>query len=306
MFRIRLHGRGGQGIKTAGQILGSAFFISGYQTQDAPRYGAERRGAPVLATVRAAHEPINERGAIAHPDLIVVADASLFQVPTAGVLQGARADTVLLIACAESSTLWRERLAFAGRVFTYDPAPDAAFAAIALVGAAARMIGVIVPANLAEAIRAELPSMDERSLDVEIARARRAFDAFAQHQGVVHEATMLDANAAARPDWIDLPLESARVSSPDVRAVANSVLTKTGLWRTQRPVIDYARCNRCSWICSTLCPDSAIVVGTDRAPAIDYDHCKGCLVCVTVCPPHAITVVPENGAISQAPALEAR
>jgi len=43
MFRICFHGRGGQGMKTASRILGTAFFIEGYEVQDAPRYGAERR-----------------------------------------------------------------------------------------------------------------------------------------------------------------------------------------------------------------------------------------------------------------------
>ncbi len=43
MYRIRFHGRGGQGMKTASQILGTAFFLEGYEVQDAPRYGAERR-----------------------------------------------------------------------------------------------------------------------------------------------------------------------------------------------------------------------------------------------------------------------
>ena len=57
MFRIRFHGRGGQGMKTASRILGSAFFHAGYEVQDAPHYGAERRGAPVSARAcRARHE----------------------------------------------------------------------------------------------------------------------------------------------------------------------------------------------------------------------------------------------------------
>ena len=47
MYRIRLHGRGGQGTKTASRILGSALFAEGYEVQDAPRYGAERRGAAI-------------------------------------------------------------------------------------------------------------------------------------------------------------------------------------------------------------------------------------------------------------------
>lgn len=62
MYRIRFHGRGGQRVKTASQILGTAFFLEGFEVQNAPRYGAERRGAPIFAYVRAARAPILERG----------------------------------------------------------------------------------------------------------------------------------------------------------------------------------------------------------------------------------------------------
>ena len=75
MYAVRFHGRGGQGAKTASRILGTAAFLSGYQAQDSPIYGAERRGAPVAAFTRFGGEPIRERGVIAHPDLVVVADA---------------------------------------------------------------------------------------------------------------------------------------------------------------------------------------------------------------------------------------
>ena len=59
---------------TAAQALGTAFFVEGFVVQDAPRYGAERRGAPIFAYVRAARPPIQERGVIARPDLAIVAD----------------------------------------------------------------------------------------------------------------------------------------------------------------------------------------------------------------------------------------
>src|SRR5436309_8292611 len=49
MRRIRFHGRGGQGMKTASRILGSAAFHAGFIVQDSPVYGAERRGAPMAA-----------------------------------------------------------------------------------------------------------------------------------------------------------------------------------------------------------------------------------------------------------------
>lgn len=56
MIRVRFHGRGGQGAKTASRIVGTAAFLQGYTAQDSPIYGAERRGAPVAASLY--HEPL--------------------------------------------------------------------------------------------------------------------------------------------------------------------------------------------------------------------------------------------------------
>ena len=122
-------------MKTASRILGTAFFLEGLEVQDAPRYGAERRGAPLFAYVRASREPIHERGIIRHPDLVVVADDSLVAVPAAGVLAGLGAHTVLLINSHESPATWRHRLGVSGPVLilpaerggataTTAPAPD--------------------------------------------------------------------------------------------------------------------------------------------------------------------------------------
>lgn len=77
MLRIRFHGRGGQGMKTASRPLGSAAFHAGFVVQNAPVYGAERRGAPMAAFTRIAQTPILERGAIVQADLVVVADDTL-------------------------------------------------------------------------------------------------------------------------------------------------------------------------------------------------------------------------------------
>ena len=68
---------------TASRVLGTAFFLSGFEVQDAPRYGAERRGAPTFAYVRASRTPIHERGVIRNPDLVVVGDDTLPSVPVA-------------------------------------------------------------------------------------------------------------------------------------------------------------------------------------------------------------------------------
>ena len=308
MYRIRLHGRGGQGIKTGGRILGSAFFGAGFDAQDAPVYGAERRGAPMFATVRASRAPIRERGLMARPDLVLLADETLLQVPAANVLFGVGAATVLLIHGTGEAADWRVRLGFDGKVVVLPVTAGTAeragsgIAGARCAGAAARLVGGIAREQLGAALTEELGPLGPAVLASNLEQALAAFDAVAPHAGVVRESAPASARDFAAPDWIDLPLDPARIAAPDIHAAATSVEARTGLWRTLRPEIDYAHCNRCTWVCSTLCPDSAIRVRPDRSPEIDLQHCKGCMICVSVCPPHAIHSIPERVAQEREPA----
>lgn len=80
MKEIKFYGRGGQGAVTAAQILASAAFIEGKYAQTFPQFGAERRGAPVLAYVRIDNEPINIRSKVYQPDVVVVMDLNLLKI----------------------------------------------------------------------------------------------------------------------------------------------------------------------------------------------------------------------------------
>jgi pyruvate ferredoxin oxidoreductase gamma subunit len=75
--------------------------------------------------------------------------------------------------------------------------------------------------------------------------------------------------------------------TPMISAAANSVLRKTGGWRTFRPVLLPDKCNGC-FLCFTYCPEGAIAMTTEGKPVIDYDHCKGCMLCVEECPTNAL------------------
>lgn len=66
---------------------------------------------------------------------------------------------------------------------------------------------------------------------------------------------------------------------------------KTGQWRLgKKPTVNPDKCTSCGK-CELFCPDHAIVI-TDFAK-IDYDYCKGCLICRDVCPVEAISVARE-------------
>ncbi|MCE4607770.1 MAG: 4Fe-4S binding protein [Caldisphaeraceae archaeon] len=79
----------------------------------------------------------------------------------------------------------------------------------------------------------------------------------------------------------------APISHPDFGSVG-----KTGLWRTERPVIDEEKCTKCL-LCWLYCPEDTILRREDDMVFVDYDYCKGCGICASVCPVGAITMVPE-------------
>ena len=302
MYRIRYHGRGGQGMKTASRILGTAFFLEGFEVQDAPRYGAERRGAPIFAYVRASRKPINERGIIRRPDLVIVADDTLVSIPAAGVLSGLKEWTILFVSTTETPDVWKKRLNFSGQILKLPEVAEVEdrlelrFVGSACTGAAARLVGVLSRDSLKEAVREELTYLGEGVIQKNLDKALEAYDLMGDHAGTVREAEEIPVDGYEKPEWVELPFEEARISAPAIHGAATSVEVKTGLWRTMRPVIDYSQCNRCWWVCSTFCPDSAISVDEQGTPHIDYEHCKGCMICVAQCPSHAIQTIPEHQA----------
>lgn len=77
MFEVRIHGRGGQGVVTAADLLSVAAFTDGRHAQAFPSFGSERTGAPVVAFCRIADTPIRVREPVMTPDAVVVQDPTL-------------------------------------------------------------------------------------------------------------------------------------------------------------------------------------------------------------------------------------
>lgn len=77
MFQIRIHGRGGQGVVTAAEMLSLAAFAEGRHAQAFPSFGSERMGAPVVAFARIADKEIRVREPIMAPDGLIIQDPTL-------------------------------------------------------------------------------------------------------------------------------------------------------------------------------------------------------------------------------------
>ena len=100
MFQVRIHGRGGQGVVTAAEMLSVAAFNEGRHAQAFPSFGSERMGAPVVSFCRIDDREIRVREPVMEPDaLIIQAPTLLHQVDVFG---GLRPDGFILINTAKS------------------------------------------------------------------------------------------------------------------------------------------------------------------------------------------------------------
>jgi len=100
VFQVRIHGRGGQGVVTAAELLSYAAFLEGRHSMAFPSFGSERTGAPVMAFVRVDDKPIRVREPVMSPDGLVIGDATLLH--QLDVFSGLAPDGFLLVNSART------------------------------------------------------------------------------------------------------------------------------------------------------------------------------------------------------------
>jgi pyruvate ferredoxin oxidoreductase gamma subunit len=95
MFELRIHGRGGQGVVTAAEMMSVAAFAEGRHAQAFPSFGSERMGAPVVAFCRIADKEIRLREPIMEPDALIIQDPTLLH--QVDVFSGLKQDGYVLL-----------------------------------------------------------------------------------------------------------------------------------------------------------------------------------------------------------------
>lgn len=159
MFQVRIHGRGGQGVVTAAELLAQSAFAEKRFAQAFPSFGSERTGAPVVAFCRIADSEIRVREPIMFPDALIIQDSTLLR--QVDVFAGLRSDGYVLI----NSTRTFEQLGIADLVgepsrFILVPATDIAMEHLGrpvpnavLLGAFAALTQIVSLDSVTDAIR---------------------------------------------------------------------------------------------------------------------------------------------------------
>lgn len=181
---IRFHGRGGQGAVSAAALLALAAFDDGFEAQAFPKFGSERRGAPVEAYVRISTAPIRSHNQVYTPDAVVIQDNTLLH--SEPVLQGLKQDSWVVLnserppAGDSTGTALRWVAIPASRIgeqFLGRPLPNTV-----LLGALAAVTGWISLKALEQAIASHLTNKGEDVVKGNIEALREGYRIAAEKQ----------------------------------------------------------------------------------------------------------------------------
>ncbi|MDD1772714.1 MAG: 2-oxoacid:acceptor oxidoreductase family protein [Methanomassiliicoccales archaeon] len=114
-MEIRWHGRGGQGVVTANEILAGAALKEGKYIKAFPEFGAERMGAPIRAFARISDEPMTVHSQVYYPDAVLIIDPTLLKA--VNVLDGLKEDGVVIANFPEGRSKMAQVLGRSDRIY---------------------------------------------------------------------------------------------------------------------------------------------------------------------------------------------
>jgi len=175
---IRWHGRAGQGVVTAGELLAESAMNTGKFFQAFPEYGSERMGAPIKSYTRISDSPIEIHCPILEPDVVIVVNPNLLGV--VDLTEGLKPQGVIIINTPESPEALRGQLAFqTGTVWCIDAAKIALeelkrdIPSTMMLAVVAKATGIVTLESVVEVtreslgarLRAEVVEANVRALD---------------------------------------------------------------------------------------------------------------------------------------------
>ena len=170
LIEIRWHGRGGQGGVTSAELVAKAAIDEGKYAQAFPAFGAERRGAPIVAFVRiSADKPIRIRAEVTDPDIVVVLDPSLLRV--VDITAGIKASGMLVVNSKKQPKQIEKELGYNHSLATVDATTIARellgvnIVNTSMIGALLKATGVVELESLFEPLRQRFGRLAERNID---------------------------------------------------------------------------------------------------------------------------------------------
>lgn len=292
---IRMEAIGGQGANTAGKILAEAAVLGeGYTGNHFSSFGSEKRGSPVRSFVRfsTTGKPVRTASAIQTPDLLLIFHESLI-LTHPEVLEGANEKTDLIINTPKKI----DELIFPKntQLRSIHLIDATTIAREKSCGINAVMLGAT--AELCFEIKKE--TLEKTLSDYFTARSsassqnnRDGFRSGLRHTKLFKfnpERCLADTPVHSLPTlgWSNAPLGGV-ITNPGNSVLKDHSASRNGVI----PRFIKELCFNCGF-CDMVCPDYCFVWQVDEnggpnLQGIDYQYCKGCQKCVTVCPVDAL------------------
>lgn len=178
MEQIRIHGRGGQGVVTAAELIAIAAFKSGKYAQAFPNFGVERSGAPIQSYARIADEQIITREQVHNPNILIIQDASLLE--NSDILKGTDKNTVFIINAPDN---YQAPIKLPSKKVFYSPATEIALKIFGknivntvILGSFAKHSGLITLESLRDAVKEKFADKGEAIIKKNIQAIEIAFN----------------------------------------------------------------------------------------------------------------------------------